>query len=42
LLRDLSVADFHSKSLAFAFVTNLGSPDICRAVASEVRKLLTD
>ena len=42
LLRDLVSPDPNVKELALAFVANLGSPEVCRAVASEVQKLLTD
>ena len=41
LLKDLTSLDLNVKLLALGFIANLGSPEISRAVASEVQKLLT-
>ncbi|KAK8882757.1 AP-1 complex subunit gamma-1 [Tritrichomonas musculus] len=40
LLRDLTNTDMNIVNLALAFIANLGSPEIGRAVASEVQKHL--
>lgn len=40
LLRDLASRSSAVQCLALAFIANLGSQEICRAVASEVQKLL--
>lgn len=40
LLKDLTSPDSNIICLALSFISNLGSPEVCRAVASEVQKLL--
>ena len=42
LTRDLMSPDPNVKALALSFIANIGSPEVCRTVASEVQKLLTD
>lgn len=42
LVRDLQSPDPNVRALALAFIANIGSPEVCRTVASEVQRLLTD
>lgn len=42
LLRDLKSPLVHIQNLALVFIANLGTPEICRAVATEVQRLLSD
>lgn len=40
LLNDLDSADPYIQQLALTFISNLGSPEVCRAVSTKVKKLL--
>jgi len=40
LLKDLSSTDPNIQSLALAFISNVGSPEVCRACASAVQKTI--
>ena len=40
LLRDLTSSNPYIQQLALTFIANMGSPEVCRAVATQVQKLL--
>ena len=42
LLRDLKSPSIHIQNLALVFIANLGTKEICQAVAAEVQRLLAD
>jgi hypothetical protein len=42
LLRDLKSQDPNCRTLALSFIANNGTSEVCRAVATEVQKLLSD